>query len=329
MCASQITSSLSVPTQDDMQTMTTARLTFFAALTAVAVLSACTADQKPATQVAVKVNKDEISVHQVNAQLGRLGGIPTEKREEVKKQVVDGLVNQQLLVQQALQKKLDRDPEVLTAIEASRQQILAQAYVQKALSASARPSEAEVSRYYAENPGLFSERRIFRLQELATSFPVSRAEELNALAGRSKSIAELAAWLRKEGFEVAGNSAVRASEQLPMASVARVATMKDGDIGVFTNDNRVTVLQIVQSQPQPMSEKDAAQFIEQFLGNQKREEATRAELKRLRDAAAIEYVGEFSTGASGADTAATAAKPAAAAAEAAAKSVDKGVTGLR
>jgi ABC-type proline/glycine betaine transport system ATPase subunit len=114
-----------------------------------------------------------------------------------------------------------------------------------------------------------------------------------------------------------------------MASVARVATMKDGDIGVFTNDNRVTVLQIVQSQPQPMSEKDAAQFIEQFLGNQKREEATRAELKRLRDAAAIEYVGEFSTGASGADTAATAAKPAAAAAEAAAKSVDKGVTGLR
>ena len=70
----------------------------------VGALSACGGGSKP-TQVAVKVNKDEITVLQVNEQLTRLPpGIPPGQMDQVKAQVIGRLVTQQLLAQQALER---------------------------------------------------------------------------------------------------------------------------------------------------------------------------------------------------------------------------------
>ena len=159
-------------------------------LACVAALSACSggADKKVASQVAVKVNGSELSIHQVNAQLARIPGVPAAQQDVVRKQVLDGLIEQQLLIQQATDKKLDRDPEVLAAIEQSRAQILASAYVQKTLAAQAKPSEDMVKKYYAENPALFAQRRVFKLQELATNVPDGRAGELKPVVASAKSM---------------------------------------------------------------------------------------------------------------------------------------------
>src|SRR5208282_1989748 len=120
------------------------------------------------TQVAVKVNKDEITVLQVNEQLTRLpAGTPPDQVEPATRKILGSLVNQQLLVQQAIERKLDRDPQVLGALEAARLNILAQAYVQRVIAPQAKPTEQEVRQYYADNPALFSERKVYRLQELS------------------------------------------------------------------------------------------------------------------------------------------------------------------
>lgn len=306
-----------------------------------ATLAACSGGDKPAkaaSQVAVKVNGDELSIHQVNAQLARLQGVPADKADLARKQVVDGLVDQRLLIQQAIEKKLDRDPDVLAAIEQSRAQILAQAYVQKTLGAQARPNEAEVRKYYEENPALFAQRRVYRLQELTTDLPAERADELKTAVAAAKAIPEVATWLQKNRFQVAANSAVRGAEQLPMAHLAQINAMKDGQMGVFVSDRKVTVLQVLTSQVQPIDEAKATPAIEQFLATRKRDELARSELKRLRENAKLEYVGDFeklakltvpavAVAASG--VVPTAATTAAVPAAPAASSLDKGVTGLR
>lgn len=308
------------------------------------VLTACSgsADKKVASQVAVKVNGSELSIHQVNAQLARIPGVPPAQQDAVRKQVLDGLIEQQLLIQQATDKKLDRDPEVLAAIEQSRGQILASAYVQKTLAAQAKPSEDMVKKYYAENPAMFAQRRVFKLQELATNVPTERAAELKPVVASAKSLPEVVGWLQKNKFQVAANAAVRGAEQLPMQQVAAVSAMKNGEMGVFVIDRKVTVLQVVASQEQPLDETKATPYIEQFLTSRKRDELARAEVKRLRDSAKIEYVGEFTklgdavptaAGAKPAEpageTAATAPAPAAVVAKDSVTAVDKGVAGLR
>ena len=62
-----------------------------------------------ATQVVAKVNGDEISIHQVNFQLARLGALDKEKSKLAAKEVLSKLVNQELLKQKAVEAKLDRD----------------------------------------------------------------------------------------------------------------------------------------------------------------------------------------------------------------------------
>jgi len=296
-------------------------------------VAACGESQEPAkgksaSQVAAKVNEDEISVHQVNAELVRVGATAPEQRSEAKRQVLQGLIDQQLLVQQALEQRLHRDPDVLAAIEAARHSLLAQAYVQKRVAASARPTEEEIRKYYAENPALFSERRVFRLLELATDMTPDRMAEVQATIGKSRNLMDVGNALKAAGANVVSSAAVRAPEQLPLEFVARIAEMKDGQVAALANDRSITVLQIVESQRQPLSEKEATPLIEQFLSNQRRAELTRAELKRLRGEAKIEYVGEFTKLAQEAAAAPAAATGAAKTAEEG-KSLEKGITGLR
>ena len=296
------------------------------------VLTACSGskDHKGASQVAVKVNGSELSVHQVNAQLARIPGVPPAQQDAVRKQVVDGLIEQQLLIQQAIEHKLDRDPEVLAMIEQNRGQILAQAYVQKTLSAQAKPSEDAVKKYYTDNPALFAQRHVFRLQELATNVPPERADELKTVVASSKAMPEVVSWLQKNKFQVAANAAVRGAEQLPLQQVDAISAMKDGEMAVFVADHKVTVLQVLASQPQPLDEAKAAPFIDQFLTARKRDELARAEVKRLRDSAKIEYVGDFAKLPQPAATVAQAEVSAPAeAASGATTAVDKGVAGLR
>lgn len=287
-------------------------------------------EKKAASQVAVKVNGSELSIHQVNAQLARAPGVPAEQQDLLRKDIVDRLVDQQLLIQQATDKKLDRDPEVLSAIEQSRAQILAQAYVQKTLTAQAKPSDDSVRAYYRDNPALFEKRRVYRLQELATDLPLERVDELKAVVASAKAMPDVIGWLQKNKFQVAANAAVRGAEQLPLQQIDAISAMKDGEIGVFVADRKVTVLQVVASQMQPMDQAKASPFIEQFLTARRRDELARDEVKRLRDSAKIEYVGDFvriSQIAADAPPAAASAPATAPAASAAA--MDKGVAGLR
>jgi EpsD family peptidyl-prolyl cis-trans isomerase len=313
------------------------------------VLSACSSGERPAGQVAVKVNDGELSVHQVNAQLARMRNIAPEQQDAVRKRVVDSLIDQQLLIERAMAAKLDRDPEVLDAIEQSRAQILAQAYVRKSLGEQARPGENDVKRYFDENPALFAQRRIYRIEEIGTDAPIARADELRQVVQRAKTIGEVAQWLQKNGFKVAANVAVRGAEQLPMPQLKAIHALKDGDKTLLEGPRGMTVVHLLASQSQPLDAEQARPMIEQYLGNRKRDELAREELKRLREQARIEYLGEFAklaalTPAPAAEAATPAVAGAASAAEPAAPGkpgdagtarsastevIDRGLSGLR
>lgn len=98
-------------------------------------LSACgNKDNKSvATQVAVKVGSEEISVHQINQILSRTNttGATPEVTRSMSREVLEKLIDQQLAVNKAIENKLDRAPETVAAIEAAKQDILARTYLQK------------------------------------------------------------------------------------------------------------------------------------------------------------------------------------------------------
>jgi EpsD family peptidyl-prolyl cis-trans isomerase len=282
-----------------------------------ALLSACGHGGGTPTQVAVRVNKDEISVHQLNEQLARVNATGMNEDQRVKAQmtVLEGLVDQDLLLAKAREKQLDRDPEVVSAIESARRQILAEAYVRKQIAPGAKPTEEEIRKYYEDNPTLFAERRIFALQEATvTGLTADQAAQVKAKLRDSGNLEEAVKWLKTQDVKVAANVGVRPAEQIPIRMLETLSKLRQGGVAVFDNpNNALNIVKVVSFQAAPVDEKSSHASIEQFLTNRKREELLRAEVKRLRDAAKIEYVGDFQKLAMQSDvgTAAGAAKPAA------------------
>ena len=111
---------------------------------------------KPASQIAAKVNGDEITVHQLNDVLGRLGGAGAAAApERIRTAALERLVDQQLTIQKAKEAKIDRDAAVMAVVESNRRQILSQAYIDRVAATVPPPTAEEIHDYYIKNPELF------------------------------------------------------------------------------------------------------------------------------------------------------------------------------
>lgn len=271
------------------------RKTLWMVVACAVVLSACgkSDERKPATQVAAKVNGDEISVHQINTAL-MSAGVATADPKQAGRQVLERLIDQQLLIQKATEAKLDRDANVLTAIENARRQILAQAYVERTVTEAARPTGEDIKKYYADHPELFRDRRLYRFQEvLASVDSEEKMQKLQAALDKMKSLNEVTNYLRGQGMPFNVSFTLKASEQMPAPLLGKVRQLKPGDILFFPAGNNAVIVLIGGSQELPLSEAEAAPYIFQVLSTQKRAEQANEEVKRLRTAAKVEYLGDY------------------------------------
>ncbi len=310
-------------------------LSILAATVALA-LSACGSkdESKVATQVAAKVGSEEISVHQINQVLGRsnTSGATPEAVKAMSRDVLEKLIDQQIAVDQATEAKLNRSPDVVSQLEASRREILARAYIQKVVGGISKPTPEDVKKYYVDHPQLFAERRIFNVQEIVVPVAPGIVEQLRSFSAAGKPIEESAAWLKSKDIKFGGGSATRAAEQIPLELLAQVHTLKDGQSLVIQSPQSVTLLRVASSQLTPVPEAAALPRIEQFLTNQRAGEAVAANIKLLRGNTKIAYLGEFSKDES---TTAAAAAPApvasatASAEDKAKSSIEKGIAGLK
>jgi EpsD family peptidyl-prolyl cis-trans isomerase len=241
------------------------------------------AADRPA-QLAARVNGAEISLAQA-----RGGSDPAAA------QALERVIDRELLVQKALAARLDRAPEVVEAIENARRQVLAQAYLEQSLAAGAGAgaSRDEVRAFYRENPALFAERRIYRLRELAVSAPAGTVDVLRAEAARGADLEGIAAWLKARNAKYAVDGLTQPAEQLPLAFLPELSRLRPGEVAVFATPGGASVIQLVHAEHAPLSEAQAAPLIEQFLAGRRRLEDAAAEVRRLRELANIEYLGEF------------------------------------
>lgn len=292
-------------------------------------LAACGGEDKnkPASQIAAKVNNEEISIDQINAALSRAGRRSSEQTEQASREVLERLIDQELLVQKAVEKKLDRDPNVMQAIAAGRRQVLSQAYLEQVISAAAKPTAEEVKGYFDKHPELFGERRIYRFQETLVAASADQLPAIRQRIVKSKSLNEVYSWLKANNIKFASNAATKAAEQLPMELLPRLHQMKDGQVALFPSPKGLLIVLLVGSQMVPLDLAAATPVIEQFNLNQRRSEMAAKEVSRIRAAAKIEYQGSF-TKPEGVPKPAAEPKPAAAADKGAnPESVDKGAAG--
>ncbi len=268
------------------------------AVVAAAALTGCGAKKDgPAGEVAVKVNKDEINVGQVNFLLAQQRNLRPDQTDAAGRQILDRLVDQQLAVRKALDQKLDAEPGVQMALELARREVLGRAYVERLGEAAPKPTPEEIKKYYNDKPALFSERRIYNLQEIGIEARAEQLPEIRERLAAAKNTNEFVDYLKSSGIRFAGNQAVRAAEQLPFNTLDAIAKMKDGQAMIVPTPTGAQVVVLAGSRSQPVSEEQARPSIEQFLLTERRRKLVDEDMKAMRAAAKIEYQGKFATAA--------------------------------
>ncbi len=259
-------------------------------------LAACSKKDPAATQAVARVDGEEISVHQINRVLSRAQSITPENLPKFKLEVLEGLIDQQLAINLAIAKKLDRTPDVVTAIENAKREILARAAIEQISANLSKPTDEEAKQYFAENPALFSERRVFSLQEIALPKNTKDIALIEAKVATVKSMVEMSTWLKEQKLEFSANEGSRAAEQIPLEILPKLHRYMDGQIGMMEGKDAYVIMRLVASQSQPVSEEQALPRIKVFLFNQRATEAVKQERERMKAKAKIEYLGEFAGG---------------------------------
>ena len=293
-----------------------------------------------ATQAAARVDGSEITVHQINQVLERQQGLKPEQAEAASHQVLESLIDQQLAVAKAEEQKLDRDPQVVQMLEATRRSILARTYLEKAAASGAgTPTPEEIRKYYDEKPALFSQRKVYALQEFTVPGTQEQSKALMDQLKATRGPAQFVDVLKASGIKFNANQITQAAEGLPLGIIDPLSKVSDGEALYITGNDGFKALLVVASRSQPVAFEQAKPAIEQYLTAERRREFATKEMKALRTAAKVEYLGKFvnkpASGVAAANPVASAPSAAASPVDASsASSVDadalnKGLTGLK
>jgi len=276
-------------------------------------LAACGAKKDTAaSQAAARVNKDEITVHQINFVLQQQRDMRPEDVDAASSLILERLIDQQLLLRKADALKLDRDPRVLQQIEAGKADILARAVIERLGETATKPLPQEIKTYFDSRPYLFSDRRVYNLQEINVEAKPDQIPALRAALSSAKNIPEFVEYLKANNLRFAADQAARAAEQLPQDRLEAISKLKDGQALMNQGPRGVQVLVLAGSRSQPVTEEQARPAIEQYLLNERKRKLVEEEIKQLRAGAKIDYMGKFASAASAAGSASPAAPPAAA-----------------
>jgi EpsD family peptidyl-prolyl cis-trans isomerase len=312
------------------------RLALVPALIAAALATGCGDDKDgaKATQAAARVNDQEVTVHQINLVLERQQGLKPEQADAASRQILEGLIDQEVAVQKAEETKLDRDPKIVQLLDATRRGLLARSYYERAAAAAVgTPAAEDVKKYFDANPGLFSDRRIYMLQEFTIQGDAAATKALQAQLEATSGPQQFAEALKGSGLKFGVNQVTQPAESLPLALVGRISKLQDGQALYEQGNGGMKAILVVASRPQPLTFDQAKPLIERFLTETKRSEWLKTHVKELRTTAKVDYLGKFAEKAASAPASAPAEAPAPAAPSSSGgldeSALNKGLSGLK
>ena len=246
-------------------------------------------------QTVAQVDNDVVTMHQLNYRLRNVGGEPAgvERQAQIHA-TAQQLVDRLLLVRRARAIKLDRDPAVMLALEETRRDILATAYLETIAAAATTPTTADLLAHYNANPGRHAKRKLFQVRQVHAGNSVTRAD-LEAF-GREHGDATaetLVQWLQQRGARSRVTLQNWPADQLPPALAEQLDTLSKGGAIVIAAPAGCSVNFLVDVLESPQSFEQARRTIASTLLDQRRQALKEAEMARLRAAATITWHGEF------------------------------------
>ncbi len=276
-----------------------------------AALAACGDRVDEATSQAVaQVNDRELTVHELDYELARLG-MSDEPTSPAGREVAVSLVERALLAQHAIKMEFDRDPTVVYALRSARDQVLADAYLNRTVNNVTPPSEEQRRDYYAAHPELFAQRRGYHFMEMIAGEPIT-ADEVRSAVAQHGTMDGLVGWLKEKNAVFATREVYAPAELISPAVLAELRELQQSKMALVEATDGVHAVQLIDAVDLPLSYEAVQEQIGELLFAQAQQGAVDSEIERVKASARVAWKGAFSSeshaGDEGADKTATKSK---------------------
>lgn len=244
-------------------------------------------------QTIARVNGQEITTGELEAELRHRGPIEPEERETAARSALRGLVQRTVLAQKAVSLKLDRTPKVMMELRRNRTEVLAHAYLTETLSRQLPISRVEVEDFVEQHPHYFSMRKYYVFDQiliekkLVTDEVMSAIEDLVTLEQVEQALERL-----KVPFSRRLNSNV--GNQFSRKMATTLDALEPDEIFFIKTRDFAVVSRIIGIRPQPVSGSDAREVAERLLASKRNASASTKIIQDVVIGAEIDFFGEFS-----------------------------------
>lgn len=225
-----------------------------------------------------------ISRGEFNQALSEVPG-GTGAGQAVKDQLLQRLIDEKLLANAAKAESLDQDSAVLQRFEASRRQILANAYIQRLTNDVRSPSNIETVAFYKDNPEVFANRVEVDVDEVLFHGESSAATGLAKQYDSGAPLAEIAARASHQGIAVDARTATLTSDQLPQQVARQLPALKPGVNFIYPMGDGAFYGHLRAIRPAPLSFAEARPIIVDGLTKRAKAVLLEQDIARLRKAA--------------------------------------------
>ncbi len=247
---------------------------------------------KSDSQVVARVAGEEITVHQLNAELATIPSAGVKDPKELQKEVLRAIVFRTAMRQAAVKEKMDRDPQTAILLKAAQDKLLADVYLKRVTGSTPPPTVSQVDQFVVEHPLQFDDRRKYELTRL--TLPSDQYSDLLVpMFDEKETFADLESYLNEKSIQYTVTDVSVFSSDFPKEVQDQLSHFKVGDNVVVRGPSSIVILKIKSWSPAPMQREQSREIAQNMLYQMSIQSRAKSIQDALPTTTKIEFLGPF------------------------------------
>lgn len=260
--------------------------TYGAALLACIAMSGCGmiggGSKAPKGQVVATVNGEEITITELNRELGGASPANPEERKAMEQAALNAIITRKVVAQAAKEQKLDKTPQYAQQEQQAKEAMLVGALQRQIASTVVAPTRPEAEKFVADHPNMFAQRRVMVVDQLVVGkFKQELMKEFEPMT----TLEQIEAVLSRENIDFQRTTTVLDTLSAPEGLTDTLMKLPPGEIFIFPRGNAIFVNQIRDARVMPFTGDRAINYALAGLKTMRTQEQVAKQIETMRKGA--------------------------------------------
>lgn len=237
-------------------------------------LSGCGGSGKaPTGQVAAKVNGQEVTVQELQAELAGFNAPDAKTRKLAEQRALQNIVARKLLAKAATDAGVAKSPDFALQKERMEEGLLVQAWQNNLVKAIPQPAPEEVQQFIARHPEFYANHKVFAVDQLR--IPPINDPAIIAELKPLNNLEAIGQVLASHGIRFTTAKATIDALAVDPALLNQIEKLPPGEVFVVPAQNMLIANKITETRVVPVPNDIAIKHATQFIKAQRAQEAVR------------------------------------------------------